>query len=277
MAPRVSMSASSCFLLTVTLTRAAAAAAPDQRRVNAPLVPFALEPLRWGSVSPGGWLLDWALAARHGAASPEHAAFHTVLVYPHGAPLGLAGQPCKAQDHGSCVPVDGWRDGRPASDFFWDEDSAYWIDGMTRLGFVLQDATLQNRTAEDIAAVLANPIYFHNTWTDAHDLSSGSAEGWVRSVYSRAMLAHLDATGDPAVLRFLVEAFANYTAADSISDRSITQVEALFDGHAYGGPASMKDTALAMIATNPTSQYVLGVRLSLMHWATGHALCGLLR
>ena len=26
---------------------------------------------------------------------------------------------------------------------FWDEDSAYWIDGLTRLGFVLNDARLQ--------------------------------------------------------------------------------------------------------------------------------------
>ena len=47
----------------------------DSARVNPPLVPFALEPLRWGAVSPRGWLRDWVLAARNGLGSPEHAPF----------------------------------------------------------------------------------------------------------------------------------------------------------------------------------------------------------
>jgi len=77
---------------------------------------------------------------------------------------------------------------------------------MTRLGLVLHDDTLQARVKADIDAVLANPIYFHNTWRNAHDLGSGSAEGWVRSVYSRAMLAHIDGTGDKSVQSFLEQA-----------------------------------------------------------------------
>jgi len=55
---------------------------------------------------------------------------------------------------------------------------------------------------------------------------------------------------------------ANYTAADSTSDRSLTQIEALLEGHAYGGPVSMKDTALAMMESNPVSQGFLSVLLS---------------
>ena len=133
---------------------------------------------------------------------------------------------------------------------------------MTRLSLVLHDDILKARVKEDIDAVLANPIYFHNTWKNAHDLGSGSAEGWVRSVYSRAMLAQIDGTGDAAVQSFLEKAFSNYTAADSTSDRSLTQIEALLEGHAYGGPVSMKDTALAMMETNPTSQGFLEVLLS---------------
>ena len=247
-------------------TAALELASADARRVNAPLIPNALHPLRWGSVQPAGWLRDWALAARHGAASPERAAFHSVRPYPHGAADGLAGQPgCVGSSNGLlCQTADGWRDGRPASDFFWDEDSAYWIDGMTRLGHVLDDSTLQSRTSDDISAVLRHPVYFHNTWIDTHDLGppGHEAEGWVRSVYSRAMLAHYDATGDASVLHFLETVFKNYTAADSLSDRSLTQVEALFEGHAYGGPASMRDTALGIIDVNPFSRFVLNVLLS---------------
>lgn len=143
--------------------------------------------------------------------------------------------------------VSGWRDGRPAASGFWDEDSAYWIDGMVRLGLVLNDTTLVARASQDYAATLANPISFHNTWKSAHDLSSGSAEGWVRSVYSRGMLAYYDATGNKDILNFIVNAFSNYTAASSTSDRSLTQIEALFEGHAYGGPVQTNTTPPAFL------------------------------
>eukprot|EP00035_Acanthoeca_spectabilis_P029756 m.475363 g.475363 ORF g.475363 m.475363 type:complete len:782 (-) comp38181_c0_seq1:62-2407(-) len=319
----------------------------DPRRVNQPLVPYALEPLQWGDVQPRGWLLDWATAARHGAASPERATFATEKVSAIGQPGCVAapshpgpvpGYSCpnkeehtdqfggngsafqmlwnltdaeccnaciedprcdvwvsgllnnqpgdpvgcwrlekpsgKAQHVGrtagfvrndpgvECESINGWRGGRPSYVGFWDEDSAYWIDGMTRLGAVLHDDTLMARVKEDIDAVLANPIYFHNTWSDEHDLSAGSAEGWVRSVYSRAMLAYIDATGDFSVQKFLERAFSNYTALDSQSDRSLTQIEALLEGHAYGGPDSMKSTALMMMEVNNISQHYLEALLS---------------
>jgi hypothetical protein len=52
---------------------------------------------------------------------------------------------------------------------------------MTRMGLVLNDSVLVERVIEDFANVVANPINFHNTWKSAHDLGSGSAEGWVRA------------------------------------------------------------------------------------------------
>ena len=348
--PLTTLDLTSPMLKQTLLAAAASGILADDRRVNEPLVPYALEPLQWGDVRPAGWLHDWALSARHGAASPERAAFATEQMTANGHPGCVEAPPspppapgnecaskqentdqegghdipgktlwnitdaecCKAcmaepncdvwitgllnfkagdpfgcwLAHGptgkgqktgraagfvrndpapgpvKCESVNGWLDGRPSSDSFWDEDSAYWIDGMTRLGLVLHDETLQARTKEDIDAVLANPIYFHNTWKNEHDLGRGSAEGWVRSVYSRAMLAHVDGTGDASVLKFLEKAFSNYTAKDSTSDRSLTQIEALLEGHAYGGPVSMRDTALAMMETNPTSQGFLKVLLS---------------
>ena len=47
----------------------------DPMRVNSPEIPFALEPLQWGTVRPQGWIKDWAVAAMEGSVSPEHAAF----------------------------------------------------------------------------------------------------------------------------------------------------------------------------------------------------------
>jgi hypothetical protein len=159
----------------------------DPRRKNQPKVAFALQPLQWGSVTPQGWIREWAQAARNGAVSPTKAAFATL------------------QDG----KVDGWRNGRPAEGGFWDEDSAYWIDGMTRLGLVLHDKELLDRVKEDFDYVLKYPWNFHNTW--AHD----AVEGWVRSIYSRGMLAYYDGTGDESIIPFLQNAYANYTPADS--------------------------------------------------------------
>ena len=47
-------------------------------------------------------------------------------------------------------------------------------------------------------------------------------EGWVRSIYSRGMLAYYGGTGDKRIQQFLVAAYSNYTAADSTmkSDQS---------------------------------------------------------
>ena len=197
-------------------------------RVNAPRVPYKLEPLQWGTVRAQGWTLEWARAARNGSSSPTAAVFAKIK---GGA-------------------ADGWLHGRPTFGGFWDEDSAYWIDGLTRLGLVLGDAVLLARVKADYEAVLRNPWNFHNLWPQ------DAVEGWVRSIYARGMLAYFDGTGDGRIVPFLERAYANYTPADSThvnqdqshqGSRSMTQMEALLEGYAYGGKAWMADLALALM------------------------------
>lgn len=110
---------------TSVLRGAPAAAAPasigsldapafDPHRANRPQVPFALEPVQWGSVQPQGWLREWAEAARHGAGSPETAPFARIKA--HGYPPFTIPPECQ-------LSVDGWKDGRPCSLAFYDEVS----------------------------------------------------------------------------------------------------------------------------------------------------------
>ena len=80
---------------------------------------------------------------------------------------------------------------------------------MTRLGFVLRRSDLLNRALEDFNFVMANPYNFHNTFP------GDVVEGWVRSIYSRAMIAYFGGSGDGRIIQFLEKAFSNYTAADS--------------------------------------------------------------
>jgi hypothetical protein len=125
-------------LLTVVLLLVSSSASgrsatypTDKPRINPPLVPYALEPLRWGSVTPGGWIKDWATAARNGLGSPVHAPFarlnnRSICAASEAPGCSGGGKIGNDVDGG----IDGWRDGRPASTGFWDEDSAYVITSL---------------------------------------------------------------------------------------------------------------------------------------------------
>jgi hypothetical protein len=184
-----------------------ASAAEDSLRVNHPAVPFALEPLRWGTVAPGGWLKEWATSLSKGSGNAKCSPFATLKPNGHS--------------------VDGWRGGRPSFGGFWDEDSAYYMDGLTRLGLVLNDSNLIARAKADYDYVMANPTNFNASFR------GDIIEGWVRSIYSRGMLAYYDATGDKQVLAFLIDQFEKYNAAYSTmksdqtrqGSRSMTQME----------------------------------------------------
>lgn len=210
--------------------RRVSALGPDPLRVNRPKVPFALEPLQWGTVSPRGWLLEWATALSHGSGSPKCSAFATT----------------KPDGHS----VDGWRGGRPSFGGFWDEDSAYYIDGLTRLGLVLQDDILLSRVKEDYEWVMAHPDNFNATYR------GDIVEGWIRSIYSRGMLAYYDGTGDKRVLSFLNEQLGKYDPRTSTyasdqtrqGSRSMTQMEALLETYAYGGDVKLVETALQLMS-----------------------------
>lgn len=114
---------SGIVVLCTVQTWVPASALTDSRRVNPPVVPYALEPLRWGAVTPTGWVLDWALAARHGLTSPTNGPFAHVNnadknVYHSGNhPIG------NDVDGG----VDGWLLGRPDANGFWDEVSGIHV------------------------------------------------------------------------------------------------------------------------------------------------------
>jgi hypothetical protein len=225
----------------------------NSHRVNRPPKPFQLEPLRWGQVQANGWIRDWAEAAARGAGSPKHAMFANIKAFDY-PPFHI---PPECQ-----LSVDGWKNGRPCSLAFFDEDSAYWIDGMTRLGAVLHDAVLIARVKEDYEAVMANPDYFNATWTKGKSDGGNEAEGWVRSVYSRGLLAYYDYTGDQRILSFLGNALGNYSSADSEGERSLTQIEPMVEAFAYGAPHKLVGTAIEMMEQRSSSLRYLNTLLS---------------
>lgn len=208
-------------LLLAVVPLAAAGAEVDPARARDPVPGWELVPLRWGSVRPAGWILDWADAARRGAVSPERSWF--------AAGTGANGR------------SNGWQGGRPP--WSQDEQSAYWIDGMMRLGLVLGDQDLLNRARADVAAVIHDRSFA--------ELQESGLRGWPRSVYSRAMLAHFDATGDPAVLPFFESVWnESYHIEVHEDTRSVAQCEALLEGYSFGASARLRDICLQGLAGN---------------------------
>ena len=189
--------------------------AGDPLRTRVPPAALApMLPLQWGTVNPTGWIRDWAEAASNGAVSPEVSWF--------------------ASGNETNGRANGWKNGQPA--WAMDEQSAYWIDGMTRLGLVLNDSRLLARVEEDITGVIAG---------NAFGEPGGGPEGWPRSVYSRAMLAYLDGTGDKKVLDFFSTVWNGSYHMDNAKDaRSMTQAEAMLEGYAYGGSEELRAVAL---------------------------------
>lgn len=191
-------------------------AAGDPLRTRVPPTALApMLPLQWGTVNPTGWIRDWAEAASNGAVSPEVSWF--------------------ASGNETNGRANGWKNGQPA--WGMDEQSAYWIDGMTRLGLVLNDSRLLARVEEDINGVIAGNAF--------GEPCCGGPEGWPRSVYSRAMLAYLDGTGDKKVLDFFSTVWNSSYHMDGAKDaRSMTQAEAMLEGYAYGGSEELRAVAL---------------------------------
>jgi hypothetical protein len=202
-------------------------------------------PLQWGTVNPLGWVKDWAVTASQGAVSPTNSWFAT----------GIGVQRTEAEEkalliNGTEWPAgigraNGWLKGQPA--WTMDEQAAYWIDGMTRLGLVLNEPTLLERVKADISYVIENAQFTN------HPHGSNPPEGWPRNVYSRAMLAYLDGTRDERVLPFFLSVWnSSYHVAAHCNEkqlntgcRSLTQTEAMLEGFAYGGSEELRNVAIS--------------------------------
>jgi len=192
--------------------------------VNAPVVKTAFIPLPYGKIEAAGWLRDWTVLSKD----------------------GLVGNSVAFQK--------GWENGMPEP--FLNEQSAYWIDGMLRTGYILNDSALINRAQYDIDAFLKSPTY---------------ESCWAMAVYGRAIMAYYKASGDIRLLKAMnqlygksdisgfweiTKLFGNLTpvfgegvTADIPSivqnePRNLVQAEAMLEAFSYGGDSLLLKNAL---------------------------------
>ncbi len=189
-----------------------------------PVVKPCFTPIPFGKIEAKGWMRDWAVLSKD----------------------GLVGNSVAFQK--------GWENGMPEP--FLNEQTAYWIDGMLRTGYILQDSVLIKRAQNDIDAFLNNRKYISS---------------WGMAVYGRAIMAYYQGTGDKSVLNAMTDLYKNAdltgfweitklfgnlkpifgegVTADIPSivehePRNLVQVEAMLEAFSYGGDSLLLKNTL---------------------------------
>ncbi len=226
-----------------------------------PVVPPVFIPLPLGAVEPEGWLRDWAVAARD----------------------GLTGH----LDERHPVYRDGWKgiaipwDGAEADGTGWPlEQSAYWMDGALRLGFILHDQALIEKIRKRIDPVVegvnhadfgTSLIYWKKNWKPT------AFNSWAHSQMGRALVALYSGTGEPRVLAALTKVYADYPTnmgglnfaneRGAIIVSGLCNLDAMMETYALSGDRRLLERAQAAI-------HRADVQEKIANWTAGKVDCG---
>jgi uncharacterized protein len=156
--------------------------------VQPPLTPYAP-----GVVKPEGWLLDWARAAAEGTTGHLD---EWSLVYGMGW-KGVKFKGINVGPEGTGWPL---------------EQCSYWLDGLVRLAYILDDPVLIKKVHERLdpvvdGALSGSPSLIH--WRPMEQLDN-RFDNWAHSHIARAIVAYYQATGDPRILKALVRVYKDY-------------------------------------------------------------------
>ena len=174
------------------ITHAEASPAPPKPTVF-PEIPPQFISLKPGAVKPTGWLKDWANAAANGITGDLD---KRAAVFEHG----YKGYAFKAR--GVKAEGTGW----PL------EQCAYWLDGLVRLAYILDDELLINKAKsrlDPIVDAVLNGADSFIYWRPKSELNN-AFNNWAHSHMGRALVAYYKATEDKRILDALVKVYADY-------------------------------------------------------------------
>ena len=187
------MKAKQNLLIAIALT-AMIANPTHAQNVKESYVPFNV-----GEIKPEGWLHDWCgMAAR-----------------------GLT----KNLGNDFTEFVKGWESADEPG--WWHyEQTGYYADGVTRLGFIMDDTLLMNRSRRIMEAVVARQKPNGYIMSNNKDYVEkwGTTEGdfgmyWSEAVFGRAALAYYSATGDERVLKMLENVYDEFPLFDRSKEK----------------------------------------------------------
>lgn len=182
--------------------------------------PYAeLKSLPVGAVKPAGWISTFLEQQRDGLTGH----------------LEVAGEPFTTNLWMPPFKPDG------SNDSWWPyEQAAYWIDGMVRCGYLLEDSMLIEKAEKQIKYVISHPDsagYLGPNLNEENKLLR-----WPHAVFFRSVMAYYDQTGDEKALKALKKHYLHEDYAYS-GHREVVNIESIL--YAY---EKTKDTALLNMA-----------------------------
>lgn len=204
---------------SVAVTLTASAALPSV--TGSPIAPYAKFADGYlTKTTAAGWLREFCERQRTGLTGHPEA-----LSYPYDSTLWV-GELARQGDHGF-----GW----------WRyEQTAYYTDGLLRLGYVLGDREMIAKAVEGIdytldhaspEGYLGNPVLWDSS---KYDLPPGEIL-WPMAVYFRAMKAKYDATGDERIPAALEKYYLLYPAETLANNRNVVSVEGMLWTYSHTG------------------------------------------
>lgn len=180
------------------------------------------------NVTPKGWIREYLERQVSGLTGHPDA-----LSYPYNTNL-WNGEIERMSDHGR-----GW----------WRyEQTAYYSDGLLRLGYALKDSVLINKVEEGINYTINNAS--PDGYIGSNDIrKEPSRYMWPQAVFFRAMQAMFECTGQDVIPQTLARYYKNYTADQIAEGRNIVNIEGLL--WVYG---KTHDESLLALAKNAYSK-----------------------
>lgn len=200
------------FLSSLTI----ASGINDNPNLNKPYAKLKALPV--GAVSPEGWLKEFLERQKNGLTGHLE-----VGGFPYNTTLWMP-------PYNNEKNEPWWR----------FEQSAYWIDGMARCGYLLNDTMLINRAEEQINYVFDNPA--SNGYLGPDLGKDNKILRWVHTVFFRAAIAKFEKTNDYKIIEGLRKHYLGERYAHN-KQREMTNIEAIL--YCYD---KTRDTALLNFA-----------------------------
>jgi beta-glucosidase len=155
-----------------------------------------------GDIKADGWLSEFLNRQRTGMTGhPES------LDYPYNSILWAGEIKRDSESHGN----EWWR----------YEQTAYYTDGLIRLGYLLRDTTMINKAVSGIKYTLE-----HTTGKNIIGMR-GYDSMWPMAVYFRVLKAYYEATGDQTIPAALEKHYLSFTPEQVTNWRNIVNIEGI--------------------------------------------------
>jgi uncharacterized protein len=191
-------------------------------------------PLKVGAIKPDGWLLDWANTAANGITGHLD---EKSTVFKKGW-SGESFEALGVGEQGTNWPL---------------EQSAYWLDGLVKLAYILDDSVLirkvRSRLDPIVEGVLkGGPSFIY--WRPKNQLDL-TFENWAHSQMGRAMVGYYSATRDPGILKALVKVYTEYTwpkliRKDFLDVNGMVNIDPLVETWLFSNDAGVLSKALEL-------------------------------